>query len=200
VPNTSNGCSQVIIQATQTTEVPSGNPNYPWQPSLAVAITGTGFGFLPFPGTLPWTGPASDLANALGTQHFLTISNNGESTGGASAWTTQPGQGGLTQPCQVYIADWNDSNIWLFLDLPVDVQDGYLEAMDFAPTTYLSPLSDVTWWPFQAVARSPSPTGCPVGYTSTSQFDQLTFQIYNPETGTSASIPVNVSPAGTGLN
>jgi hypothetical protein len=138
--------------------------------------------------------------NTAGTQSVLTISDNGGSTNGTSAWTTEPGQRDTRSTCQVYVAEWNDSNIWLFLNLPVNVQDGYLDVMSFAPTTYLSPLSDVTWWPFQAMAPSPSPTGCPVGYTSTSQFDQLTFQIYNPETGTSASILVNVSPTGTGLN
>jgi hypothetical protein len=198
--NATNGCSQIVIQGAQDTELPPLNPDYPWQPPLAVAITGTGFGFLPFPGTQPYVGLASALMNTAGTQSVLTISDNGGSTNGTSAWTTEPGQRDTRSTCQVYVAEWNDSNIWLFLNLPVNVQDGYLDVMSFAPTTYLSPLSDVTWWPFQAMAPSPSPTGCPVGYTSTSQFDQLTFQIYNPETGTSASILVNVSPTGTGLN
>ena len=207
--NATNGCSQIVIQGAQDTELPPLNPDYPWQPPLAVAITGTGFGFLPIftqpyagQGTQPYVGQASALMNTAGTQSVLTISDDGcSSPNCSSAWTTEPGQLDTQSSCQVYIAEWNDSNIWLLLNLPVDVQDGYLEAAGFVPATYLSPLSDVTWWPFQAAAPSPSATGCPVGYTSTSQSDTLKFQIYNPETGSTASVSVGVSPTtGTALN
>ena len=88
--------------------------------------------------------------------------------------------------CQMYIANWTNTNISLAANLPVDVTDMY------QPGVVLSPLNDVSPLTFGA-ARPTSTTGCPVA-----SGDHLTFTITNPQSGaTSHPITVPVSPTGT---
>jgi hypothetical protein len=182
---TNPNCTQIVVQSTQTTESRGGAT---FQPPLPVAITGKGFGFLPQP--LPYTGPASSLTNSGRTTQFLTISDNGAGNGG-TPWSTDPASPYYKSTCQIYVAKWNDSGIWLEVNLPTNVQD--LDQIDNASLagTFLSPLSDVTPLTF------PASSACPVGATSSTVFDTLTFTVVNPLTSNSASGSAAVYPAGT---
>ena len=178
-----NSCSQIIVQSTQTTESPG---EAAFQPPLPLAITGIGLGFLQQP--LPYAGPASSLTNAAGAQ-LLIISDDGAGQGGVE-WTTDPTQPHYASGCQVYVASWADSGIWLVANIPTGVQDGYLAYQGDAPLdTYLSPMSAVSPLTF------PGGSTCPVVAG-----DHLVFPVTNPQgTGYATTNPIQVSGSGVTL-
>ena len=182
--STSNSCSQIVVQSTQTTEIPGGTA---FQPALAIAITGTGFGFLPQP--IPFAGLAASLVSTGGSQ-LLTIKSDGAGSG--TPWSTNPTDAHYTTACQVYIANWTDTSIWLVANLPVNVQDYYQSGLGLS-TTFLSALSDFSPETF------PGESLCPVSYGSVG--DTLHFTVTNPQNGSNTGdFPVQVSPTtGTTL-
>jgi hypothetical protein len=160
-----NPCNQIIEQSAQTTE-----SSATWQPPLPVTIVGTNFGFL----------PSAGLPLAVASSNYLEVSDDGAGSG--LPWNTN----NALPSCQMYIANWTNTNISLAANLPVGVTDMY------QPGVVLSPLNDVSPLTFGA-ARPTSTTGCPVA-----SGDHLTFTITNPQSGaTSHPITVPVSPTGT---
>jgi hypothetical protein len=149
-----------------------------------VAIVGSGFGNLPQ--ILPLAVQASSLTG-LGGVSLLRIQDcpQNKSCPGQTAcnWDT----GSSTPPnCQVYIASWTDTNIWLDLNLPVDSTNVYLQPM----SEYLSPLSDVSTLTFFLSAGTPANSmACAVN-----SGDQITFTVGNPQSGQTVELQnVNVN-------
>jgi hypothetical protein len=178
---TPNGCSQIVAQSEQSTEVPGGLTS--WQPPLPITIAGKGFGVLPYP--LPFAGSASSLTNTAGTVQYLTISDNGNGNGGFG-WSSS------SAACQVYISDWNDTEIWLVANIPTGVQDDYLRDMGYS-SIFLSPLSDVSQLTLQATLSGNA--GCAVAVG-----DGLQFKVTNPQTGAAATTAtITVGGPGTTL-
>jgi hypothetical protein len=112
-----------------STETGAYGTTYPVTPPMPVTIVGSGFGY---PGeTLPYVAP---------NPAYLQIQDDGKSTGGTTAWSTNGTtgiNGGQASNCQVYIANWSDASISLVINAPIKAYNLYLPTGD-----YLSPLSD----------------------------------------------------------
>ena len=169
-------CSQVVYQSLQYTGVPSGSP-----PPNPVTIVGSGFGYLPnLPQVIASCGAGGPCSSA-----YLEVQNDGHS-GLHSSWDTYSN----ATYCQIYIASWSDTAISIIANLPVSTSDMYSGAT-------LSPLSDVS--PLTLMPNAQNTFMCPVEYGS-SEGDDLTFIVTNPQSGLSATIPWSVSAPGTSLN
>jgi hypothetical protein len=187
-PYTNNSCSQIIVQSSQAE---AGNPPGPWQAPLPITINGSGFGFLP---NIPEV--MASCSTPTSCPNYLRIQNDGNSLLHLP-WDTSSGAA-----CQVYIANWIDTNISLVAGLPVLIKDGYEQ--NYQPGAYLSPLSDMNYLSFfQNLASTAPPLVCPVAYnTAAQQGDNLTFTVTNPQSGLTfvLSPAVPVQPAGTQPN
>jgi hypothetical protein len=135
-----NPCTNVVSQSLPAPILSEGSPPLP------VNIVGSGFGYLPQP--LPFAGPASSLAPAGSTYLRIRDCANDQSCS-SPIWDTASS---LAPACQVYIANWTDTSIWLEVNLPVDTQDYYQFNLRLPST--VSPLADVT-----PLAFFPSTTG-----------------------------------------
>jgi len=173
-----SSCTNITAQSDQTTggEASPGQP-----PPLPVAIVGSGFGYLQQ--ILPFAGQASSLTGPGGVS-LLRITDCPQNatcpTQTAYNWETA-----TTQSCQVYIASWSASEIWLGLNLPVDSTNVYLQPQP------LSPLSDLSTMTFFLSTGIPANTmACPVNST-----DQLTFTIGNPQSGVTTQLQTTVNPS-----
>jgi hypothetical protein len=125
-----------------STETGAYGTTYPVTPPMPVTIVGSGFGY---PGeTLPYVAP---------NPAYLQIQDDGKSTGGTTAWSTNGTtgiNGGQASNCQVYIANWSDASISLVINAPIKAYNLYLPTGD-----YLSPLSDFS----PLTLYFPSPNG-----------------------------------------
>ncbi len=112
-------CTNIAFQSQQTT----GGESSPGQsPPVPVAIVGSGFGYLAQ--ALPLAVQAG-ASTGPGNVSLLRIQDcafgNSCPQPDSYAWDT-----GTTANCQVYIANWTDSEIWLDLNVPIDATDVYL--------------------------------------------------------------------------
>jgi hypothetical protein len=131
------------------------------QPPLPVALVGAGFGYLPST-QLPYVGPASALASPASSQ-LLRIQ---DCAAGKTCPSPDPylWDTASSPDCQVYVANWTDTSVWLEANLPQDTEN--LNSVTLSPVADLSPL---TFFPA---------LGCTV-----SKNDVLTFAVANPQTG-----------------
>jgi len=181
-----NPCDQIILQSAENTS----NPAAPWTPGLPLKIVGTGFGYQPSM-TLPFAGLGSAAPPNLviGDCH---LSNSCTGTGDLTWYTSTSG---VYSACQVYIQNCTDSSISLVLALGTEMQNDYLNAEGLS--TYLSPITDVSWLMFATAA-----TPCSA-YCSINSSDYLYFSVTNPQSGTASSstsqgwVKIDVSAAGT---
>jgi hypothetical protein len=162
-----NPCTNVVSQSLPAPILSEGAPPLP------VNIVGSGFGYLPQP--LPFAGPAASLQGPGGSQ-LLTISDNG-----GSSWSTDPGSLAYKASCQVYIANWTDTSIWLEVNLPVDTVDYYQRNMGLSSA--ISPLTDASPMTFFPSTTNQNQMDCPVV-----SGDVMKFTVTNPQTGDTASI------------
>jgi hypothetical protein len=103
-----SGCSQIIAQAPQFTELGSGSP---WQPTLPLTISGQGFGYL----------PNQNLPTAVAGFSYLKILDDNASHLGAGPWDTF-----TNANCQVFIENWTDTSISVSVSLSNPAADSPL--------------------------------------------------------------------------
>jgi len=166
-------CTKIVSQSLPAPLPGEGSPPLP------VNIVGAGFGYLPQAG-LPFAGPAGSLQGPGGSQ-LLTIADDG-----STSWSTDPGDPTYNPSCQVYIANWTDTSIWLEVNLPVDTVDYYQFNLGLASA--ISPLTDVS-----PLAFFPSTTGQNQMACSVGSGDAMTFTVTNPQSNQPASIQATVS-------
>ena len=143
-------------------------------------IVGSGFGYLPQP--LPFAGPASSLAPAGSTYLRIRDCANDQSCS-SPIWDTASS---LAPACQVYIANWTDTSIWLEVNLPVDTQDYYQFNLRLPST--VSPLADVTPLAFFPSTTGQNQMGCAIMIG-----DYLSFTVGNPQGASTVTITTQVS-------
>lgn len=180
LPITSNSCSQIVLQKTQTTELVG---QAPWTPGTPITILGTGFGYLTnSPGGLS----DASLPYATSPQPLPYVLVSHCPSGAACPpydWDTN------STLCQAYIANWTDTNISLIVSLPPNADDGY--------GILLSPLTDVSPMTFGTPPPTPPAVlNCPVAAG-----DTFTLKVTNPQGGAPVTSPaIPVSSTGTTLH
>jgi hypothetical protein len=148
----SDPCTQIVAQKPQDQSK--------WMPPMPLKIVGSGFGFL----------PQTNLPLAATTSKYIEVASNGAGSG--HAWDTDinPWEGSsVAATCQVYVANWTDTNISLVLGVPSGITNGEKNPLALP--------DDLSFWTFFFPGPPTNPAlPCPIEYQ-----DQLTFTVTNPQ-------------------